>query len=389
MRQRKIPAVFMRGGTSKAVMFHRHHLPEDQSLWPQIFVAALGAGDATGRQLDGLGGGISSLSKVCVIGPPSRADADVDYTFVQLSPKSEDIDFSSSCGNMTAAVGPFAVDEGLVAAVGDRVAVRIHNTNAGQLIISRFPLDEDQAAVDGECMVPGVSGQGAPVRLEFQYPGGAATGRLLPTGDPVNVLDVVGVGPLEVSMVDAGNPCVFITADALGLAGIEMPDVLDAQLELLNHLEAIRCSASVAMGISDSMKSAAKIPGIPKVALVSPAQSAATLSGDLLDESECDITLRMISVGQPHRAIPVTGSMCAAIAAQITDTVVNRLCRPAAAPDDIRIAHPSGVACVGATVTQKKGKWVADNAVLYRTARRLMDGHVYVSAARTPGLAAD
>jgi 2-methylaconitate cis-trans-isomerase PrpF len=238
-------------------------------------------------------------------------------------------------------------------------------------------------------MVPGVSGQGAPVRLEFQYPGGAATGRLLPTGDPVNVLDVVGVGPLEVSMVDAGNPCVFIAADALGLVGTEMPDVLDGQLELLNQLEAIRCSASVAMGISDSMKSAAKIPGIPKVALVSPAQSAATLSGDRLDESECDITLRMISVGQPHRAIPVTGSMCAAIAAQITDTVVNRLCRPAAAPDDIRIAHPSGVARVGATVTQQKGKWVADNAVLYRTARRLMDGHVYVSAARTPGLSAD
>ena len=140
----------MRGGTSKAVMFHRHHLPEDQALWSQIFVAVLGAGDATGRQLDGLGGGISSLSKVCVIGPPSRADADVDYTFVQLSPKSEHIDFSSSCGNMTAAVGPFAVDEGLVAAVGDRVAVRIHNTNAGQLIISKFSLDEDRAAVDGE-----------------------------------------------------------------------------------------------------------------------------------------------------------------------------------------------------------------------------------------------
>ena len=143
------------------------------------------------------------------------------------------------------------------------------------------------------------------------------------------------------------------------------------------------------MGISDSMETAANIPGIPKVALVSPAQSATTLSGDLLDESECDITLRMISVGQPHRAIPVTGSMCAAIAAQITDTVVNRLCRPVAAPDGIRIAHPSGVARVGATVTQKKGKWVADNAVLYRTARRLMDGHVYVSAAKTPGLSAD
>ena len=219
MRQRKIPAVFMRGGTSKAVMFHRHHLPEDESLWPQIFVAVLGAGDATGRQLDGLGGGISSLSKVCVIGPPSRSDADVDYTFVQLSPKSEHVDFSSSCGNMTAAVGPFAVDEGLVVAAGDRVVVRIHNTNAQQLIVSKFPLDEDQAAVDGDWVIPGVSGQGAPVRLEFQHPGGAATGRLLPTGEPINSLDVVGVGPLELSMVDAGNPCVFIAADALGLAG--------------------------------------------------------------------------------------------------------------------------------------------------------------------------
>ena len=389
MRQRKIPAVFMRGGTSKAVMFHRHHLPEDESLWPQIFVAVLGAGDATGRQLDGLGGGISSLSKVCVIGPPSRSDADVDYTFVQLSPKSEHVDFSSSCGNMTAAVGPFAVDEGLVVAAGDRVVVRIHNTNAQQLIVSKFPLDEDQAAVDGDWVIPGVSGQGAPVRLEFQHPGGAATGRLLPTGEPINSLDVVGVGSLELSMVDAGNPCVFIAADALGLAGTEMPDVLDSQSELLDRLESIRCSASVAMGISDSIEAAAKIPSIPKVALVSPAQVATTLSGVSIGQSECDVTLRMISVGQPHRAIPVTGSMCAAIAAQITDTIVNRLCRPAAAPDDIRIAHPSGVARVGATVTQQKGKWVADNAVLYRTARRLMDGHVYVSAARTPGLSAD
>ena len=290
---------------------------------------------------------------------------------------------------MTAAVGPFAVDEGLVAAVGDRVAVRIHNTNAGQLIISKFSLDEDQAAVDGEWLVPGVSGQGAPVRLEFQSPGGAATGRLLPTGDSVNVLDVVGVGPVEVSMVDAGNPCVFIAADALGLVGTEMPETLDSQLELLDQLEAIRCSASVAMGISDSMEAAAKISGIPKVGLVSPPQSAATLSGDPLDASQCDITLRMISVGQPHRAIPVTGSMCAAIAAQITGTVVNRFCRPATVPDDIRIAHPSGVARVGATVNQKKGKWIADDAVLYRTARRLMDGHVYVSAARTPGLSID
>ena len=388
MRQRKIPAVFMRGGTSKAVMFHRHHLPEDESLWPQIFVAVLGAGDATGRQLDGLGGGISSLSKVCVIGPPSRSDADVDYTFVQLSPKSEHVDFSSSCGNMTAAVGPFAVDEGLVVAAGDRVVVRIHNTNAQQLIVSKFPLDEDQAAVDGDWVIPGVSGQGAPVRLEFQHPGGAATGRLLPTGEPINSLDVVGVGPLELSMVDAGNPCVFIAADALGLAGTEMPDVLDSQSELLDRLESIRCSASVAMGISDSIEAAAKIPSIPKVALVSPAQVATTLSGVSIGQSECDVTLPMIYVGQPHRAIPVTGSMCTAIAAQITGTLVHRLCRPEVVPDDIRIAHPSGVARVGATVNQQSGKWIAENAVLYRTARRLMDGQVYLSAAKTPVLSA-
>ena len=388
MRQRKIPAVFMRGGTSKAVMFHQRDLPLDRSKWAELFVAALGAGDASGRQLDGLGGGISSLSKVCVIGPPTRSDADVDYTFVQLSPVSDQVDFSSSCGNMTAAVGPFAVDENLVTALGTEATIRIHNTNAGQMIVSKFALDEGCASVDGDFAVPGVSGRGAPIRLEFCLPGGSATGGLLPTGQALDVMQIPGLGRIEVSLLDAGNPCVFVAADAMGLAGSEMPEVLDQQAELLEQLEAVRCHASVAMGITKNIDEAQAIVGIPKVALVSQAQHAVTLSGDELAEQECDITLRMISVGQPHRAIPVTGSICAAVAARVPDTVVHRYCRDVPALEDFRIAHPSGVALVGAKVTNEGGEWTAERAVLYRTARRLMDGHVYVSAEKTPGLAA-
>ena len=389
MNQLKLRAVFMRGGTSKAVMFRAADLPAERELWAPIFLGVIGSPDPNGRQLDGMGGGISSLSKICVIGPPSRDGADVDYTFAQVSVKDAAVDYSGNCGNMSSAVGPFAVDEGLVAVADTaRVAtVRIHNTNTRKLIVAHFPLDGGCAATDGDFKLPGVAGSGAPVRLDFLEPGGAGTGLLLPTGSAVDTLDADGVREIEVSMVDAANPCVFVSADALGASGIEMPEDLEANGELLQRLEAIRIAASLRMGIAKTAEAAARIPSIPKVAMVAPARQARTLAGERLAAEDADVTVRMISIGQPHRAVPLTGAMCLAVASRIEGTVVNRiaLARRSASPEDpVRIAQPSGLTVVGAAVKRTSDEWLAESATVYRTARRLMEGSVFVRASVLP-----
>ncbi|MGH8641653.1 MAG: PrpF domain-containing protein, partial [Burkholderiales bacterium] len=248
MKQLKIPAVFMRGGTSNAVVFNQKDLPVDRALWDEIFLAAIGSPDPYGRQLDGMGGGVSSLSKVCVIGPSTRDDADIDYTFAQVQVKEAKVEYGANCGNMSAAMGPFAVDEGLVRIAGGEALIRVHNTNTRKIIWSRFPLDDGMAAVDGDLAIPGVAGTGAPVKLEFREPGGATTGKLLPTGSVADFLEVPGCGRYRVSMVDAANACVFARAADLGIRGTELPDEIDANPELLKILAAIRIAASVAMG---------------------------------------------------------------------------------------------------------------------------------------------
>ena len=381
MTQLKLRAVFMRGGTSKAMMFRAVDLPADRSGWDPLFLGVLGSPDPYGRQLDGMGGGISSLSKICVIGPPTCSDADVDYTFAQVSVTQALVDYSGNCGNMSAAVGPFAVDERMVAADGAAALVRIHNTNTGKIILSRFALNDGAAAVDGDFVLPGVAGTGAPVRLDFIDPGGAATGRLLPTGNSADQLDVLGVGMIEASMVDAANPCVFVAAQALGLSGIEMPTELEEAPEILRRLDAIRVAASLRMGIAATIDQASAKPSIPKIAIVAAPLDAAMLSGQRLNANDVDVTVRMISIGQPHRAVPLTGAMCLAVAAKLPGSVVNRLARGAESSDaPVRIAQPSGVSVVDAVVRQRAGAWYAEQATVYRTARRLMDGWVYVRA---------
>jgi 2-methylaconitate cis-trans-isomerase PrpF len=387
VKQVKLRAVFMRGGTSKAVMFRQEDLPRDRVRWDPIFLAVIGSPDPNGRQLDGMGGGISSLSKICVIGPPTRTDADVDYTFAQVSVRDASVDYSGNCGNMSAAVGPFAVDQGMVEVNGAEAIVRIHNTNTRKIIVARFAMDDGCAAVDGNFALPGVAGTGAPVRLDFLDPGGAGTGRLLPTGNTIDELDVPGAGRIEVSMVDAANPCVFIAAGALGLTGVEMPDQLDANRELLLHLEAIRCAASLKMGIAKTHEEAARKPSIPKVAMVTAPRKSRTLSGETVGVDGADVTVRMISIGQPHRAVPLTGAMCLAVAARLPGTLVHRVVRQSKSPDEpVRIAQPSGVTIVGATVQRVDADWLVHNATVYRTARRLMEGMVYVRASSAPGL---
>ena len=372
-----LPAVFMRGGTSRAVMFHARDLP-DRGEWDPIFLAAMGSPDSNGRQLNGMGGGISSLSKVCVLAPSDRADADIDYTFAQVQIRDPLVDYRSNCGNMSSAVGPFAVDEGIVRPNGDTAVVRIFNTNTRKIIRSTFPLEDGRSATDGDLAIPGVAGTGAPVRLDFLAPGGATTGRLLPTGNPTDRLDVPGVGPIEVSMIDAANACVFVRARDLGLTGRELPEDLERDPALLDRLQSIRRQASVAMGIARDDADARTVAAVPIIGFVAPAMDAPTLSGEPIAAAQVDLTARFLSNGQPHRALPLTASLCTAVAANIAGTLVAEALAPGAGAQ-VRIGMPSGILTVGAEVGQDgAGQWVAHSGAFYRTARRLFDGRIYV-----------
>jgi len=389
MKQLKIPAVFMRGGTSNAVVFHAKDLPRDRAQWDEIFLAAIGSPDPYGRQLDGMGGGVSSLSKVCVVGPSTRDDADIDYTFAQVQVKEAKVEYGANCGNMSAAMGPFAVDEGLLKVSGREALVRVHNTNTKKIIWSRFPLDDGLSAVDGDLAIPGVAGTGAPVKLEFREPGGATTGKLLPTGNVADTLDVPGVGKIRVSMVDAANACVFVLAADLGIKGTELPDEIDANTDLLKKLSAIRIAASVAMGVTKTPAEAAQRAAVPFVGFVSGPRDAKTLTGETLPASGMDLGARMMSNGQPHRALPLTCTLCMAVAARLEGSVVHEATRPAANPEaEIRIAMPSGVLTVAASVRKLEGQWHAEQGAFYRTQRRMFEGSVLLRAARVPELIA-
>jgi 2-methylaconitate cis-trans-isomerase PrpF len=383
MPQKKLPAVFMRGGTSKAVIFHARDLPKSRADWEPIFLSVIGSPDPSMRQLNGMGGGVSSLSKVCVIGPPTHPQADVDYTFAQVLIDKARVDYNSNCGNMSSAIGPFAVDEGLVPKPrGGDAVVRIHNTNTKKIIVSRFGMDGDEAAVSGDMALDGVAGTGAPIRLEFMEPGGAKTGKLLPTGKAADMLDVAGLGRVPASMVDAANPCVFVPAEAIGSTATERPTEIEQNQQLLGKLEAIRRAASVAMGIAPDLEKAGSL-SVPFVAFVAPPVAMTVLSGRKLEPADMDIAVRMMSNGQAHRATPLTGALCLAVATRIRGSVPNEMAR--GLPGDasqIRIAHTSGLIVVDARVDQVEAgsQPHAEYAAVYRTARRLFDGRVHYRA---------
>ena len=376
MTLRSLPAVYMRGGTSRALFFHARDLPADRAEWDPIFVAATGSPDPNGRQLDGMGGGISSLSKVAVIGPSSRPDADVDYTFGQVAVDAPVVGYRANCGNISSAVGPFALDEGLVPASGDTAEIRVHNTNTGKIIVARFPLQDGRLASEGAFALQGVAGTAAPIRLSFLDPGGAATGRLLPTGRALDTLDVPGHGRIEASMVDAANPPVFVAADALGLTATETPDALAADPARIATFEAVRVAAALALGIVATPEEArTRVRNLPLVALLAPPRDAPTAAA-MLREADMDILVRMISAGQPHKATPLTGAMCLAVAARIPGSLPARLARSRAPEEDLRVGHPSGILPLAARTRMEAGEAIAEEAVVYRTARRLMEGRV-------------
>jgi 2-methylaconitate isomerase len=383
MGQKSIPAVFMRGGTSRALFFHQRDLPaalppRDCKVWDPIFTAALGSPDPNGRQLDGMGGGISSLSKIAVIGPSTRPDADVDYTFAQVGIADAVVGYRGNCGNISSAVGPFALDEGLVAASGDSATVRIHNTNTGKVIVARFPVENGKAAVQGDFVLQGVAGTGAEIRLAFTDPGGATTGKLLPTGCARDTLEIAAFGALEVSLVDAANPAVFLRAEAIGLSGTETPDALTNDKRAMALFEDIRAAAALKMGLIKTAEEArTKLRNLPLVGLLSSPADTTTASGAKLAADDMDIIVRMISAGQPHKATPLTGAMCLAVAARVPGTLANAAARQRKA-ESLRVAHPSGILPVAARVREENGGVVAEEAVVYRTARRLMEGRVLI-----------
>ena len=364
MTQRRIRAVYMRGGTSRCLVFHEKDLPPAGLERDQILLAALGSPDPYGRQLDGLGGGISSLSKACVIGPPSHPEAQVDYTFAQVEVSKPVVDYTGNCGNCSSSVGPFAIDERLVPSTEGETVVRIHNTNTKKLIVAHVPVAGGEAAVEGDFELPGVAGRGARIALDFVDPGGAGTGRLLPTGHARDTIDGVAT-----SCVDATNPVVFVRAKDLGLTGAETPQAMDADRDLSARLERIRVAAAEMMGIPGSAAN-------PKVAVVAPPAAFAALDGARYGADHVDLLARVISMGNCHRAFALTSAMCLAVAARIDGTVVSEC--DASRRGDVRLGHPSGVLPIAASVGTRDGRPFAERVTVYRTARRLMEGFVRV-----------
>jgi 2-methylaconitate cis-trans-isomerase PrpF len=352
----------MRGGTSRALFFHERDLPPVGPARTAVLLRALGSPDPYGRQLDGLGGGVSSLSKACIVGRSSRPDADVDFTFAQVEVNRPVVDYAGNCGNCSSAVGPFAIDEHLVPAVEPETVVRIHNTNTKKLLVARVPVREGEAAVEGDFDLPGVAGTGARIALDFVDPGGAVTGKLLPTG---RVRDVIA--GLEASCVDATNPVVFVRATDLGLVGTESPAKIDADQALGARLERIRSAAAALMGMPEST-------AVPKIALVAPPAPFTALDHTTYDATRSDLVARVISMGACHRAFALTAAMCLAVAARIEGTVVQEAAG-APNPRDLRLGHPSGVLPIAAEVGPGP---VAKRVTVYRTARRLMEGFVRI-----------
>ncbi len=390
--QRRVRAIVMRGGTSRAVFFHRADLPEDPAVRDRVILKIFGGGDAYGRQIDGLGGATSTTSKTAVIGPPSVADADVDYHFGQVSVTAPLIDYGGNCGNISSAVGPFAIEEGLVRATDPVTTVRIWQVNTKKLIIARVPTADSQPQVEGDYAIDGVPGTGAMIQLEFLNPGGSMTGHLLPTRQPVETLEVPGLGSVTVSLVDAANPVVFIRPEDLGLSGLEMPDRVDGDPALLARIEAVRAHAAVRFGLARTPDEAtAKSPGVPKIAFASAPAAYTSLRGQPVCPDGIDLVGRIMSMGRLHRAYAVTGAICTAAAAQIDGTVVHAVARAGRAGERserseriVRIGHPSGVIEVGADVRRDAGTWTVEKVTTRRTARRLMEGVALIPASVWP-----
>ena len=372
MYMKKYPCVYMRGGTSKAVFFHEKDLPEDKSLWDDIFLKVMGTPDV--KQIDGMGGTVSSTSKIAIIAPSNKPGVDVEYTFRQVDIVIPRVDGSANCGNISSAVGPFAIDEGLVPAVEPITVVRVLNTNTNKIIEEHVRVEDGHAMVHGNEVIQGVPGTGSRIDMYFEDPAGSKTGKLFPTGQKKEVFDVPGYGPAEVTVLDCSNPMVFIKASDLGIKGSELTE-LNQNKDVMEHIERIRGIAAVKCGFVEKWEDArTKSTSAPKVSIVSAPQDYINMDGNEVKADTMDLCCRAISVGALHKAYPMTVVVGTGAAARIPGTIVNEIVKPAPDQDIIRLGHASGVT----EVDVKMGGEKVIKGGVTRTARRIMDGWVYV-----------
>ncbi|ORX37074.1 PrpF protein [Kockovaella imperatae] len=394
-RRRCIRSVLMRAGTSRGLFFRTADLPEDQSLWGPILLAAMGSPDPYLRQLDGVGGGTSTTSKVAVVGPSKDPRADVDYLFVQVPVDGSRLDFSGNCGNIASGVGPFAVDEGFIKVPESGksdVTVRIRNVNTDRIIHSTFEVQDGVPVEIGEMQLDGVGATGSPIRLDFVDPAGSMTGKLLPTGSPLDTVTLPSntssqpARTFTVSCVDAANPFVFVDARQLGLTGLESPaEIASSTTETLMDIRAV---CAVHMGLASSHETARQVMGTPKIAIVAPPMDYSVPAVDggkrIIRSTDVDIWIRPFSMGRPHPSIQMTGAVCVGSASAVPGTIVHEIISgsrasrmPRANGDEaVIVGHASGTMAINGESETIAGHVVVKSGSVYRTARRLMEGSV-------------
>lgn len=379
-----IRCVVLRGGTSKGIYLRASDLPSDAGLREKTILSIFGSPDK--RQIDGLGGADPLTSKVCIIGPPPannpRAEgAQLTYTFGQVEIDEPSIDFRSLCGNLTSGVGAFAIWENMVEPVSPVTTVKIYNTNLDRMLICEVPVEGGHPVEQGDYAIPGVPGTGAKIQVDFADTAGSSAGGLLPTGNAMDRLEVPGLGTIEASMVDIGNAHVFVRAADLGMKGTETAAEIDANDALQDTLERIRGRAGVVMGMIDDAETARTTsPAVPMVAMIAPPQDYENVIGErTVKAEECDFLSRALFMQQMHKTYAGTSTVCTGVASRIPGTIVYEACRPETRDGiEVRFGHPAGVIETEAQVTLEGNGYVVNRATLGRTARRIMEGRVFV-----------
>lgn len=384
--QTAVSAMYMRGGTSKGVFFVPEDFPEsvrnNLQVRDRMMLRVIGSPDPYGQHIDGMGGATSSTSKVVLVSKSQRPDCDVDYLYGAVAIDKPVVDWSGNCGNLTSAVGPFAIHRGLVDVPQNGVAVvRIWQANINKKIVAHVPVKDGQVVELGDFELDGVTFTAAEIKLEFMDPGadeGSGGGSMFPTGNLIDTLDIPGIGQIKATLINAGIPSVFIDAQSIGLSGIEMQKDVNTNPELLKKFETIRSHATVAMGLASSAEEVtAKRPHTPKIAFFSKPQTYTSSSGKTVEADQVDVVARILSMGKLHHAMTGTGAVAIAVASSIKGTVVANLIS-GGAKSELRFGHPSGSLKVGAEASQVNGVWTVTKAVMSRSARRLMDGQVLV-----------
>lgn len=374
---RKFKTVFMRGGTSKGCMFLKEDLPENREEWDSIFLQTMGSPDP--KQIDGMGGTVSSNNKIVVVWKSEEPGIDVEYLVGQVIVGKEQVDYKSNCGNMTAAVGPFAVEAGLVPVVEPITTVHLLNRNTDKYIDVTVPCENGTFAQDGDCHIAGVDGTAAELKVKFLNPAGAKTGKLLPTGNILDVLDIPGFGKIEATILDVSNPMVLVRAEDVNATGMELPEEVNSNAALCEVLEKVRGTAACMMGFAKDLKDATEnSPAVPKVGFITSPKSYTEIGGTQVNAEDMDICARVISVFKCHKACPLTSASSIAVAAALEGTLVKKIMGDDGDTENVRIGHPSGIMTMCPEVEVKEGKTEVPAVAVQRTARRIMDGNVYV-----------